>query len=82
MLRKPIDEFRAGRFIAGTIDCGQLPSLILCTEVKLAVMPKLCLSRTAPANTLLHHKTRIPPEAPTDGIKSKQSKRLGANFLI
>jgi len=39
-------------------------------------------SKTSPLKVELFQSTRMPPEAPTEGIKSKQSKHLGANFLM
>lgn len=45
-------------------------------------MLKLRLSTTTPKKTELFQMTRIPPEAPTEGMKSNLSKRRGANFLI
>jgi hypothetical protein len=37
-------------------------------ELKLAVIPNCCLSRTEPEKTALFQIKRIPPEAPNDGI--------------
>jgi hypothetical protein len=40
------------------------------------------LSRTLPEKTAVLQITRIPPDAPADGMKSKLSKCRGANFLM
>jgi hypothetical protein len=52
----------------------------LCTEVTCNLKAKISLSIIATEKTREHHPTSIPPEAPSEGQYSKESKRLGANF--
>ena len=54
----------------------------MCWEVKDKVMPKECLSMVWPKKIALFQITKIPPEAPSEGMKSNLSKRRGAKFLI
>jgi hypothetical protein len=51
-------------------------------EEKLMVIAKLFFSMTCPTNKELFQMTRIPPEAPLEGIKSNLSNLFGVNFLM
>jgi hypothetical protein len=46
------------------------------------VIAKLFFSMTCPTNKELFQMTRIPPEAPLEGIKSNLSNLFGVNFLM
>jgi hypothetical protein len=46
------------------------------------VIAKLSFSMTCPTNKELFQITRIPPEAPMEGIKSNLSNLFGVNFLM
>jgi hypothetical protein len=45
------------------------------------MIPKGCVSINKPSKTDEFQSTIIPPDAPTEGEKVKQSNLLGANFL-
>jgi len=52
----------------------------LCSDVKQIVRPKHCLSKVTPVKMPLFQISRMPPEAPSDSIKSNLSNLLGANL--
>jgi hypothetical protein len=54
----------------------------LCSEENVTVRQYFLFSVTVPRKQELVHKVSNPPEAPSAGTKSKQSKCLGAKFLI
>lgn len=51
-------------------------------EVNSTVTEKGLTSLRIPLKVLEAQTIKIPPEAPMEGEKAKESKRLGANFLI
>jgi len=51
-------------------------------EEKSTVIENWSFSKTTPVKKELAQRTRRPPDAPTEGMKSKQSKRLGAKLRI
>ena len=56
--------------------------LALWAEVKDTIIPNGLISTNVPVNMLEHHSTRIPPEAPEEGEKTKLSNLHRQNFLI
>mgnify|MGYP003702892757 CR=1 FL=1 len=61
---------------------GQSSHRLPCLEVKSTVTAKGKISLTDPTNTFDIQIIIIPPQAPTEGAKAKESNFLGANFLI
>jgi hypothetical protein len=55
---------------------------LLCVDVKLTMMPNVLTSTNTPVKTEEFHRIMIPPEAPTEGEKTKLLYLLGQNFLI
>jgi hypothetical protein len=52
----------------------------LCNEKKFTVTQNVSFSITDPRKEELAHRVRSPPDAPTTGTKSKQSKCRGEKF--